>query len=465
MCDIRRMKSVQNNSNQVWIRRTYLVLALGLTLSLIVSFGILGSMPQGGDGPSYSAQAVEFIDGTSEFLYFPPGTALVAVPFYWLFGQSTFVDHLIGFALTSGFLIASVWFSYVVFGWGRLTFVTALFFAFYPHLVLSSTQISSLPLTAILLTGVAGLAIRCYRNWSWWEWGCSCILLAFAIVTRPASIMIVIVLAVSAAYLLRQQMLTLSRVAGASALLLMTVFIVTFPFLLQNANHQQGWVISTNSEWNLFLSNTPYTPDYKTGHFGQRRFDQVSPEARAYLSNLLPDEDPSQATMAQRRAMRDSAFSYMWQNPARTLYRVSNRLRAYLSLDYTASRGIQNAYYISNLAFTVLLALEGGAFLLIFFFAVSAPFLSKNPMVGKGAFLIGICVAGMLPYLVAFAQARYHLPAVPLIMVSALVTYREIAKSPKIAWSVLYSNWKWWAVIFCVLLMQVENLYYLILHR
>ncbi|MCX6139700.1 MAG: hypothetical protein NTX15_02530, partial [Candidatus Kapabacteria bacterium] len=226
--------------------------------------------------------------------------------------------------------------------------------------------------------------------------------------------------------------------------------------------HGQGWTLSTNNEWNVFLSNTPFTPDYKTGHFGQRRFDQIDPQARAYMKAILPHESPYAATLEQRNAMKAAALDYMIDHPLRTLYRMSNRLRSYVSMDYTASRGIQNAYGLSNALFAPLIFFEGTGYLFLLLLAVSAPFLTKMPMAGKGALVMSIAIAGMIPYLLAFAQPRYHLPAIPLILLAAVIALAEIVQNPRITWVRLRSRGLWWGIVVAIAGIQVENLYYLI---
>ena len=459
------MTLAQTPVAQLWFKRIATVATLGIVLRAIVSFGVMGSMPQAEDGPSYSAQAVQMLDGSIGYYYFPPGTALFAAPVYAVIGQSTFSDHLLGVILSSGFLISGVWLCYVLMGWGRATFFAAIVLALYPHSVMSATQLSSQPLTSILLTLAIGLAIQNAEQWSWKRWIGVAVCIAAAMLTRPASLAVLAVFGLGGIVLWRRQKVRTSMLAGAMALVVLILGLSAFPFMAHNNTMGQGWSISTNNEWNLFLGNTPYTPDYKTGHFGQRGFDQVSPEARAYMSAILPHESPYAATYEQRMAMRDAAVDYMSSHPVRTLYRISNRLRGFWGMDYTASRVIQNHYGLSNMAFLPLLAMEGGGYLIVIFLAISAPFLVAAHQRWSWQFLLGCVVAIMLPYLAAFALAKYHLPAIPLLLPISALTAVVVIEDPGGSWRTLRRSKAWWGAVAVTIAVQAEHLVQLILLR
>lgn len=450
---------------RLWFKRIALVAVLGFVLRALVAFGVLPTMQQAEDGPSYSAQAVQMLDRSIGYYYFPPGTALFAAPFYAVMGQSTFTDHLLGVVLSTGFLLSGIWLCSVLLGWGRATFIAAIIMALYPHSVISATQLSSQPLTAILLTLAVGLAVRNAERWSWKRWLGIAVCLAAAMLTRPASLTILVVFGVGGVVLWRRRKVSLLQISGAIASLLLVLSLSAYPFMAHNAKMGQGWSISTNNEWNLFLGNTPYTPDYKTGHFGQRSFDQVSPEARAYMSAILPHESPYAATLEQRTAMRNAALHYMAEHPVRTLYRISNRLRGFWGMDYTAARVIQNEYGLSNMAFLPLLVLEGGGYLIVIFLALSAPFLVSAQQRWSWRFLLGCVVAIMLPYLAAFALAKYHLPVVPLLLPMAAMAGLSVTEDPGGAWTTLRRSKVWWGAVAVTIAVQAEHLIQLILLR
>ncbi|HLP27475.1 MAG TPA: hypothetical protein VK147_02465 [Candidatus Didemnitutus sp.] len=459
------MTRFQTPVTRLWFKRIAIVAALGIVLRVVVSFGLLSTMPQGEDGPSYSAQAVEMLNGSLGYHYFPPGTALFAAPFYVVFGQSTAVDHVLGVVLTSGFLLSGIWLASIILGWGKPTFVTAVILALYPHSWLSATQLSSQPLTAILLAIAVGLAIQNAEHWSWSRWVGVTVCLAAAMLTRPASLAILVVMGAGGFVLWRRRRISLSAIAGATALLIVGLSAAAYPFMEHNARVGQGWTISTNNEWNLFLGNTPYTPDYKTGHFGQRSFNQVSPEARAYMAAILPHESPYAATKEQRSAMRSAAIDYITSHPFRTLYRVSNRLRGFWGMDYTASRVIQKAYGLSELTLVVLLTMEGGGYFVVILLALTAPFLIPVGHQRPWKFLIGCIVAIMAPYLAAFALAKYHLPVILLLLPISALGCVVLLEDLRGSWSILRKSRLWWTVVMVCIAIQIEHFTHLILLR
>jgi hypothetical protein len=273
------------------------------------------------------------------------------------------------------------------------------------------------------------------------------------------------VIAAGGIVLLKRRRISSAVIVGATAILIVVLAAVAYPFMAHNARAGQGWTISTNNEWNLFLGNTPYTPDYKTGHFGQREFDQVPSEAGAYLSNFVPHDDPSLATRDQRKAMQEAAVDYMTQHPGQTLYRVSNRARAFWGIDYTAARGIQDSYGVSNAAVLPLVVVEGGGYLLVIMLALTAPFVVPGRLRSHWKVIVGLVVAIMLPYLLAFALPKYHLPAIPLLIPIAALACLSILDDPRFSWAKLRRSALWWSAMVLVCAIQVELIVHLILLR
>lgn len=428
---------------------------------MLVSFVFLPDQPQGEDGPSYAEQALEIVAGSTNHYYFPPGTAFVIAPVYALVGRSLTVDHAIGVALTSGVVIVSAWFAVVLMGWSRPTLGVAILASLYGHTMLSATQLSSQPVTTIALVLAVGLTIQCLRSWSWLGWTGTSLALALAVLTRPASGLVVGVLLLVLAHAAWKNALPIRTVIGAWAVTAVALAVFVIPVMQHNARAQQGMSISTNNEWNLMLSNTPFTPDYKTGHFGQRGFDQIDPEAAAWLSACIPHRNPAQATLEERRCMSYTALSYMALHPGRTLYRVSNRARGYWGMDYSATRLIQQSQGISNVSAAPLLAYEGGMYLLVLLAALSAPLFSGIASGRHGRLVIAVIVAGMLPYLVAFALPRFHLPAISLVLPFAALALLRLFEEPRNTLRTLGRSPWWWAMLVCVLAMQVEHFYHL----
>ncbi len=430
-------------------------------LRIVLAFGILRDQPQGEDGPSYAAEAQQILAGSEDHFYFPPGTALCIAPVYALLGRTPAVDHGIGVALTSGVVIVSVWFAVVLMGWTRPSMIVAVIASLYGHTMLAATQISSQPVTTMAVVVAVGCTIQCLRAWSWSTWLIVALALALAVLTRPASGLVVAVILLAVALAVRTQQVSLLRAAGAWAITAGVMVASIVPVMLHNVRAGQGMSISTNNEWNLFLSNTPFTPDYKTGHFGQRNFDQIEPEAAAWLSACIPHRNPAIASRDERTCMTNAALTYMVTHPGRTLYRISNRARGYWGMDYSATRLIQKEYGVTNSRAAPLFAFEGGTYLLVILAALSA-FVLAVPRKGlHGGLIVAVIIAGMLPYLLAFALPRFHLPAIPLVLPLSALAIDRVLKAPRQCAETLARSAWWWTLLAGVLALQVEHFYHL----
>ncbi len=441
--------------------RSISIVIVGVLLRLLAAYAILPDQPQGEDGPSYATQALEVVAGSDAHYYFPPGTSFVLAPVYAIVGRTVAVDHAIGVLLTSGFVIVSVWFSVILLGWSKSTMIVAILASFYGHTILAATQISSQPVTAIAVVAAIGLTIQCLRTWSWMRWGMASMAMTVAVLTRPASGLVVAVCAAAMLHHAWQHRMSRVQAFGACVFTGLVLAAAVLPVMQHNARAGQGMTISTNNEWNLLLSNTPYTPDYKTGHFGQRGFDQIDPDAAAWLAACIPHRNPAQASLEERRCMTNAALTYMGQHPWRTLYRIANRARGFWGMDYSATRLIQQAYGMSNRAALPLLALEAGTYLLVVIAALSAFFIGVHMGGLHGRLVMAVVVAGMLPYLVAFALPRFHLPAIPLIMPLAALAIARLVEAPREHLRILVRSRWWWTVVILVLLLQVEHFYHL----
>jgi 4-amino-4-deoxy-L-arabinose transferase-like glycosyltransferase len=441
---------------------TFMAIGIGILLRIVVSFGVLASLGQADDGPSFVRQATEMLQGTIGYYYFPPGTAFMTVPIYAVLGPGAASDHLVGTLCSIALLLSTVFLAQTLTGWGRTTLITAWIAALYPHTVLASTQLSSHILAATLVTTAATLAIRNGSAWSWARWAGVGLCMAGALITRPATATFFLVLAIGGIVILRRRTIAPATAVGAAALVVLAAAAALLPVTSHNAAHGHGYAISTNNEWNVFLGNTPYTPDYKTGHFGQRDFAQLDSASREYLRRYLPHESPYAATREERMAMAAAASDYIVAHPWRTLYRAANRIRGYWGMDYTMSRMLQNAFGLSTSAFLPLLALEGGAYCLIVLLALSAPFLVDRPLGGQGRFLLAGVVLGMVPYVLAFALAKYHVSAIPVIMVAAGAAVHALRERPADAWATLRSRPLWWVLVAGFVALQTEHLYHLV---
>ena len=130
-------------------------------------------------------------------------------------------------------------------------------------------------------------------------------------------------------------------------------------------------------------------------------------------------------------------------------------------MDYSATRLIQQSYGVSNLKAAPLLAYEARSYLIVLLAALSALVLGVSTPALQGRFVLSVIIAGMLPYLVAFALPRFHLPAIPLLMPLAAVAIDRVWSAPGESLRLLGTSRLWWMIVLVVLLMQVEHFYHL----
>ena len=445
----------------IWKRRIVVTLVVGLLFRCILAFGVFQQMPQTEDGPSYRTQALQILDGTQGYYFFPPGTALSAVPVYSVFGASAGVDHAIATAFWTLFSISSAWLAWLVCNEKRAAWYATLMATFLPHGLLATCTISSQPLATALITSSLCLLVIAYRRQRLLPWTIASFLLGYATITRPATLVLsgVALLALVVAW--RRIRLPLSTALAALSALIVGQAVCIVPVMLHNHEYGQGYSLSTNNEWNLLVGNNPYTPDYKTGHFGQRTFDQLPTDARDYLAKILPHEQPALASLSQRQAMKDSALSYITAHPLHTMYRISNRFRGFWGMDYTAARELQNTYQLSGKTTAGLLLVEGGGFLLVLLLACM--YMLRKGSTDNYKTLVYIVVAcSLLPYLLAFTVAKYHTIVLPVLfplagMMLVWITSQQGRRE------LLHNHAKGILVItITILLIQVEHVFHIV---
>lgn len=447
--------------SSTWLRRITLTLVAGFALRLIIGLVLLPGMPQVEDGPSYQRQAFGILDGTVTHFYFPPGTALCSVPFYALLGRSLAVDHIIASTFWTLFAISSAWVAWIVVKSKKMAWYATIMAAFLPHSLLATNTLSSQPLATAFVTFGLCLTLTSYKSWKWPTWIGASTCYALAIATRPASGMIVLAMFCVGGWLVVKRQVPLSRFCASMASLIVIIGALITPIMHHNAHSNQGWTISTNNEWNLLVGNNPYTPDYKTGHFGQRKIAELPPDAKAYLKAILPHEEPANATVLERAVMKDSALAFIADHPWRTMYRSVNRFRGIWGMDYTASRELQNVYGLPNKAVALLLLFEGGGFVLILLLA-GIGFLDSTLYVPSKGFIILVILSLIAPYMVAFSVAKYHTMFLPLIFPAAAAAWMWITW-PDTRHSVLM-KWRYPIVIMSliVIAIQVEHVFHIV---
>jgi 4-amino-4-deoxy-L-arabinose transferase-like glycosyltransferase len=469
MSDIRSMSwssFFHASSENEWQRRILRVVLLGILLRLVMAFAIVPGMQQMGDGPAYVRQVHQIFAGTLDHFYFPPGTALVTMPVFGMFGFSIAAEHLAGVLISIGFLLSTVYLARSMQLSGRATFLAALIVALYPHVVLSSAQISSLPLTAIFVSMAVGGAVRASRMGSAIHWCMTSLFCGLAVLTRPGTLLLAPLLMILGWSMIRHRPEYWRPASVAATIMAVILCLMTLPVVSFHAGRGHGSVLATNSEWNLLLSNNRYTPDYKTGHFGQRALTDIDAEAETFIRAFFTGETAENATQRQREVMLDSARRFMAQNPGRTAWRMTNRVRGFFGCDYTAARELQLVFGYSDAVFGLVMMAEGGFFLLVLCgWLVFIVAYTASPVPGRW-FHIALLVAIIAPHVVAFSLAKYHLPLVP-IMICASGLVGSWLLNPSGECNATFGKRRKVLVILGVALafVQVEHLYNLVILR
>lgn len=469
MSDIRSMSwgsILYASSESDWQRRILRVVLLGILLRLLMAFALVPQMQQMGDGPAYVRQVQQIFAGTLDHFYFPPGTALVTMPVFGMLGFSVTAEHLAGVLISIGFLLSTVYLARSMQLGGQATFLAALIAAIYPHVVLSSAQISSLPLTAVCLSMAVGAALRAVRARSSLHWCLTSLFCGLAVLTRPGTLLLAPLLLILGWSMIRHRP-DRWRLTLVGAVIMGTIMgLVTLPVMLFHAGRGHGSVLATNSEWNLLLANNHHTPDYKTGHFGQRALADLDPEAEAYIRRFFDGETAEHATRQQREVMLDSARSYMARNPGRTAWRMTNRLRGFFGCDYTAARELQLVFGYSDAVFGLVMMAEGGLFLLVLYaWMIVLVGCNGSPLPGRW-FHVALLTVIIAPHIAAFALAKYHLPLVP-VMICASGTVGSWLLDPSTQRAEVFGKCRNVLVIMAiaVALVQAEHLYNLVILR
>ena len=469
MNDIRRMAvsgDIDSAEQARWNRRIVLVVAFGILLRGILVFGILESMPQMGDGPSYVAQASAVLSGTVDHFYFPPGTAFFTLPVFSIFGFSTFSEHLAGM-LIGVLLVASIVFlARTILPSQKAVFIAAVIGTFYPHVLLSTAQISSLPLAAAFVSIAIAFGVRAARRSSSTLWVASAVACGSAVLVRPGTLLLPAVIVVMAWFATDKRSRVSTSLYRPLGIMSLVVTAMCLPVGLFHASGGHGLTLATNSEWNMLLANNAHSPDYKTGHFGQRAIADLDPSAQAYIRQFFTTETAEPATAQQRQRMLDSARAYILGNPGRTLWRMASRVRGFFGCDYTAAREMQLVFGYSDRVFAGVMLLEGGFYLLILLGWLFSMLQNEASIGLSRSFQVALLAAIIAPHVLAFSLAKYHLPFVPVMICCTAAVISHAQQNEKGRTSMFAKRRNTLIIlVIAVAVIQVEHLVNLVWYR
>lgn len=404
------------------------LLLLAVALRGLSAFNLLGRVPLVSDAESFASEAVDWLaHGHPHPFYWPPGNTVLLVLFFRALGDAALAARLAMVLVSS----LTVLFAALIarrLGGRRAMLATAALGALYMPAVLLCSQSYSQHLAGLCLVCVAyfgPLALRDDRALAYPPCG---FFFGLGCLTRPSMLGIAPVLLVLALISLRapwraRDLAHLRRIAVGLACAATCAAATLAPAVAHNHARGAGFTISTNNERNLFLGNNRFTPDYKTGHLGQRSVEELPADVRVYLLGFYERPDA-------RKAMQREAVDYMRGHPLRTLYRIANRARAFWGFDYLATRVVQqHAQGRLKQAAPVLLALEAGTFVATMALAACAIVALRASMRrGFGLWLGALVLAYQIPYLIAFSAGTYHFPVMGLVWPFAGVAVAHVSR-------------------------------------
>jgi 4-amino-4-deoxy-L-arabinose transferase-like glycosyltransferase len=280
----------------------------------------------------------------------------------------------------------------------------------------------SLSLTMFCLLGAALLLLRGDERNRWLEFAGAGALIGFGVLTRPSVVTVVAALVVVMGVLVwrrsRRSPARVRPLVARSAAFVAVLALVVVPVLHHNADHGQGWTVSTANEQNFWFGNNPYTPTYKTWELGQRA--PTDPKARQYLERFgfhLGYYRSSSPSRAQRRAMLHEATRFIVHHPAITALRTLDRAQAFWGFDYTSSNDLRDTLGLTRAEHLPLVALEAGGWFIVALLAVvgltSARYLIRTPI---ALFMLALVLGYALAYLAAYASGRWHEPVLGFVV-------------------------------------------------
>lgn len=463
------------------IGHVVLLTLVALTIRVIVAFGLFGHLPQTSDALAYAHQARAMVaaGGLDGANFWPVGRAFGLIPFLVVFGTSDTVvrANTVFFDVLCVLMVSLL--AHQVLLRRSAARLAGWIAAFYPPMVLLSGWSYSVNATMLFLLGFSCLAIAAWRRGEKWNWtslnlwlasGC---FLGFAVLTRPSTLSVFFMGLVGWLGVLiarRIQPNWCRSAEGTSWWMLLSggvawsvgVLACVVPIFLHNASYGERWSLSTNNEWNFFAGNNPYTPNYKTWHWGQHRVpESAPPEMKAYFQSFPKRLDARQKVM-------NEAIRYIKERPDIFILRTTNRLRTFWGFDYYVAGIVESSWPASGkLGVFSTLALEAGGYCLVMFFVIGGLFLFSKTMGTVCAwYLVAVTLAYQLPYALSFANGVNHIPVMGLLFPFAAVFldgFRRDAPQPN-SMAVLRKKW-FWIAVGCFILVQVEYAYQVFLYH
>ena len=258
-------------SRGFWFR----LVAAALAVRVFVVFVLLHSEPLVSDARAYTRQARELVHHfPGGAYYWPPGQSYLLASVFAVVGDSDAVAKATNIAVDVANVVLAVLLARRLLTDARAIRLTGWLLALFPSTVLLAGEPYSLSLTMFCLLGAALLLLRGDERNRWLEFAGAGALIGFGVLTRPSVVTVVAALVVVMGVLVwrrsRRSPARVRPLVARSAAFVAVSALVVVPVLHHNADHGQGWTVSTANEQNFWFGNNPYTPTYKTWELGQR---------------------------------------------------------------------------------------------------------------------------------------------------------------------------------------------------
>ncbi|MEL6651759.1 MAG: hypothetical protein AAFQ87_13235 [Bacteroidota bacterium] len=390
---------------------------LGLVLRLAYGF-LLGEGLFGGDAIYYVEEAQLLLDTGETSLYWPP--ALIYLLAAW--------GAIFGLSWGTGMAFMLLWYAVLMYLLWRLRLPVFFqyLFACYPVMIHHSVAVlTHLPVAVCVLGMFALLREAVGLRRGWWTG----LLLGLATLLRAGSGVLLLGL------LLRR---TPGFIGG---LLLGTTLLVGAWLCVASSQADRFVPVNTANAYNLYLGNTPWTPDYKSWWLGTHNETENPEFADFYVER---DSILGLAPAARDQAFREAGKTYLLDEPGRFVYRFWQRVKVFWAFDTYTAAILQTRSQAFAAGVQLIECLCYGLLWMSFFLAWWQKRLQSS-------YLLAWLAWYMLPYLFAFAHPTYHLPLLPLLAV--------MASQVEWRWKVKKISWRetiWGICVLCWCYVQIE---------
>jgi 4-amino-4-deoxy-L-arabinose transferase-like glycosyltransferase len=365
------------------------------------------------ENPSYREMALQLLHHQKFEPYWPPGSPLLLLFFFSLFGQSILISRA---AMVPIYVVVSAFLHALVkeVSTRRAANLALLLFAFYPVYVRNSFNPSTEYPAAACLLGAVYFSLLAMRRCSWrWSALAGLFLGALALV-RPSSL---ILIPLGALYcFLKTRKLTI-----ALAPLIVSSFLISL--WLVKADRLTGHFVAINSSnWqNFFLGNNPYVGIYRTWPEGLAEYG-FPPGLAASIHAI--DRNPQPARDAVYRA---TTLRYIISRPDLFLIRTLSRFRTFFAFPVHRGDPVVKRFQIQQpgiLVFGITLV-DVACYWTIMLMAIAVifGFRCRMPDGEPLTLVLSTALAYAAPYWVTFAQPRFNFPIIPLFGVLAAIGF------------------------------------------